>query len=56
MPPTLSDMVMRLLEKEPERRYQGADGLRHDLLRLSDMIAHREDILFVFAGVRRPLL
>ncbi|GAA1791336.1 diguanylate cyclase [Planosporangium flavigriseum] len=27
----LSDVVARLLEKEPERRYQSADGLAHDL-------------------------
>src|SRR4051812_33029730 len=38
-PPALSDIVMRLLEKEPERRYQSAEGLRHDLARLRERIA-----------------
>jgi diguanylate cyclase (GGDEF)-like protein len=33
-PPMLSEMVMRLLEKEPDRRYQSAEGLAHDLERL----------------------
>jgi diguanylate cyclase (GGDEF)-like protein len=31
----LSDIVARLLEKEPGRRYQSAEGLVHDLRRLS---------------------
>ncbi|HSW06682.1 trifunctional serine/threonine-protein kinase/ATP-binding protein/sensor histidine kinase [Aquabacterium sp.] len=35
LPQALSDIVMRLLDKEPERRYQSADGLLHDLQRLS---------------------
>nr|BFE72105.1 hypothetical protein GCM10020092_054060 [Actinoplanes digitatis] len=30
----LSDIVARLLEKEPARRYQSAEGLVHDLTRL----------------------
>jgi len=34
VPQPLSDIVMRLLEKEPERRYQSAEGLAHDLLLL----------------------
>lgn len=36
VPPILSDLIMRLLEKEPECRYQSADGLAHDLLRMSN--------------------
>ncbi|BEL04721.1 AAA family ATPase [Actinoplanes sichuanensis] len=36
VPPLLSDIVGRLLEKEPDRRYQSADGLAHDLSRLLD--------------------
>ncbi|NJC72281.1 diguanylate cyclase [Planosporangium thailandense] len=31
IPQGLSDVVARLLEKEPERRYQSAEGLAHDL-------------------------
>jgi diguanylate cyclase (GGDEF)-like protein len=33
-PPVLSAIVARLLEKEPDRRYQSAGGLVHDLTRL----------------------
>ncbi|MES2264017.1 MAG: diguanylate cyclase [Pseudomonadota bacterium] len=35
LPPALSDIILRLLEKEPERRYQSAEGLAHDLARLA---------------------
>jgi diguanylate cyclase (GGDEF)-like protein/PAS domain S-box-containing protein len=35
VPPTLSAVVLRLLEKEPDQRYQSADGLAHDLARLA---------------------
>ena len=31
VPPAMSDVIMRLLEKEPDRRYQSAEGLAHDL-------------------------
>jgi signal transduction histidine kinase len=33
LPPRFSEIIMRLLEKDPERRYQSADGLAHDLAR-----------------------
>jgi signal transduction histidine kinase len=46
-PTALSDMIMRLLEKEPERRYQSADGLRHDLVRLRDMTAQLQNSRFL---------
>lgn len=36
LPPLLSDVVARLLEKEPDRRYQSASGLAHDLTELSE--------------------
>ena len=34
LPPALSDIIARLLEKEPDQRYQSAEGLLHDLARL----------------------
>jgi diguanylate cyclase (GGDEF)-like protein len=36
MPAALSDIILRLLEKEPDRRYQSAAGLAYDLRRLRD--------------------
>jgi GAF domain-containing protein/predicted Ser/Thr protein kinase len=36
VPTALSDIVLRLLEKEPDRRYQSASGLAYDLARLRD--------------------
>lgn len=39
VPPTLSAIILRLLEKEPDRRYAGADGLAHDLARLAEELA-----------------
>lgn len=36
VPSTFSRIIMRLLEKEPDQRYQSADGLAHDLRRLRD--------------------
>jgi predicted ATPase len=40
VPYVLSDIVMRLLEKEPERRYQSAEGLRFDLACLREQLAN----------------
>jgi diguanylate cyclase (GGDEF)-like protein len=31
VPPVLADIIERLLEKEPDRRYQSAEGCAHDL-------------------------
>lgn len=36
LPRQLSRIIMRLLEKEPDRRYQSAEGVAHDLARLLD--------------------
>ena len=36
VPVALSQIIMHLLEKEPDHRYQTADGLVHDLERLQD--------------------
>lgn len=35
VPPVFSAIVLRLLEKEPDRRYASADGLAHDLAELA---------------------
>lgn len=35
MPPALDAVVARLLEKEPDRRYQSAGGVAHDLARIA---------------------
>jgi diguanylate cyclase (GGDEF)-like protein len=42
IPIGLSIIIMRLLEKEPDRRYQSAEGLAHDLTRLRATLAHGE--------------
>ncbi len=47
LPPALSAMVLRLLEKEPDRRYQSADGLTHDLARLDEQLAAGDAAPFV---------
>ncbi len=43
IPVALSAIIMRLLEKEPDRRYQSAEGLAHDLTRLRAALASGED-------------
>jgi len=40
VPTPLSAIIMHLLEKEPDNRYQTADGLVHDLERLREAGAH----------------
>ncbi|MES2258117.1 MAG: diguanylate cyclase [Pseudomonadota bacterium] len=35
LPALLSELIMRLLEKEPDQRYQSAEGLAHDLARMA---------------------
>ena len=46
VPQALSDIVMRLLAKAPDQRFQSAEGLLHDLVRLRDAIARGEDASF----------
>ena len=41
VPAPLSEIIMHLLEKEPDNRYQTADGLVYDLERLRDAQARR---------------
>ena len=43
VPAALSDIILRLLEKEPDRRYQSAEGLVHDLGRVRDAWSRGED-------------
>ncbi|CAM3369357.1 AAA family ATPase [Polaromonas hydrogenivorans] len=45
-PLALSNLVMRLLEKAPDRRYQSAEGLAHDLRLLSDRLIAGESGAF----------
>jgi diguanylate cyclase (GGDEF)-like protein len=47
VPRLLSDFVMRLLEKEPDRRYQSAGGAAHDLARIGYSVAQRDEPSFV---------
>ncbi|MCY0994426.1 AAA family ATPase [Nannocystis sp. ILAH1] len=51
---TLSRVVLHLLEKSPEARYQSLDGLRHDLARCRDAFARGEQPRFVPAARDRP--
>jgi hypothetical protein len=39
LPKMLSDIIMRLLEKAPDQRYQSAEGVAHDLARLQRQTA-----------------
>ena len=39
VPEPLSAIIMHLLEKEPDDRYQSADGVSHDLARLAEHVA-----------------
>ncbi|WP_437898158.1 AAA family ATPase [Sorangium sp. So ce124] len=38
LPPVLSDMILKLLSKTVEQRYQTAAGLQHDLQRILDQV------------------
>lgn len=51
VPQALSDVILRLLEKEPERRYQSAEGLAHDLSQILETGARQERTPFVL-GLR----
>jgi diguanylate cyclase (GGDEF)-like protein len=46
LPQTLSAIILRLLEKDPRNRYQSAEGLVHDLLRLQATLALGESDAF----------
>lgn len=55
LPQGLSDIILRLLEKEPERRYQSAEGLAHDLLRLREALTRRHAAAFPLGEHDFPL-
>jgi len=44
IPPVVSDMILKALEKEPEKRYQSAAGLKHDLKKCIDDLDSRGEI------------
>ncbi|MBI5256867.1 MAG: AAA family ATPase [Burkholderiales bacterium] len=46
LPQIVSDLVMRLLEKEPDRRYQSAEGLAHDLAQVHALLVDGRDADF----------
>ncbi|MET0403134.1 MAG: serine/threonine-protein kinase PknK, partial [Cystobacter sp.] len=53
VPPSLSALVMKLLAKVAEERYQGADGLKADLLRCREALEREEHEPFVL-GTHDP--
>ena len=55
VPAVLSAIILRLLEKEPDRRYQSADGLAHDLARLARDLAGGVDAPFELGERDFPL-
>lgn len=55
LPKALSDIILHLLEKEPDRRYQSAEGLKIDLLRLREMLARGENGSFPLGERDYPL-
>jgi signal transduction histidine kinase len=44
LPGTLSEIILHLLEKEPDNRYQTAEGVVHDLQRLRDAPAGHSSV------------
>jgi diguanylate cyclase (GGDEF)-like protein len=55
IPDGLSDIILRLLEKEPDRRYQSAEGLVRDMSRLRDELAAGRTLLFALGEHDFPL-
>jgi diguanylate cyclase (GGDEF)-like protein len=55
LPTLFSDIILRLLEKEPDRRYQSADGLADDLERLRGAIQRGENASFPLGASDFPL-
>ena len=55
IPPALSEIILRLLEKEPDDRYQSADGLVHDLQCVKQAAARGETARFTLGECDFPL-
>ena len=60
VPGPLSEIILHLLEKEPDRRYQTADGLAYDLEQLRDAAeregaAHALALAKLIAGEKLPV-
>ena len=55
VPQMLSDIILRLLEKEPDQRYQSADGLVYDLSALLDHEKNGHERPFVLRKRDFPL-
>jgi len=55
LPFGLSDLILRLLENEPDRRYQSAEGVAHDLARLNEMLAQHNGQPFALGENDFPL-
>ena len=52
VPAVLSEVIGRLLEKEPDRRYQSAQGLAFDLSRLQDTLTADGEVVGFVLGER----
>jgi diguanylate cyclase (GGDEF)-like protein len=55
LPPALCGIILRLLEKSPDRRYQSADGLADDLERLQRALASGGAANFPLGATDFPL-
>lgn len=55
IPNILSDIIMKLLAKDPEERYQGAFGLRADLLSIADLGLRNVDLKSEIEKLNFPL-
>ncbi len=55
LPKPLSEIILRLLEKEPDRRYQSADGLADDLERLRNALRRGDTASFPLGASDFPL-
>ena len=55
IPDGLSDIILRLLEKEPDRRYQSAEGLVRDVSKLRDELAAGRTLRFALGERDFPL-
>lgn len=53
--PALSDIIMNMLEKEPDRRYQSAEGLERDLIILRERLAKGDTAPFSLCESDFPL-